>query len=103
MCQYFNAVIPTENGLKIDRQQCRAKSGDCGVPGSRDDSRDRFKNPHTLLMSYFSFGISVLGVTVTENGLGVGGRNYGLNHLKLVYLVKQGKVSTSAKLDVYLA
>ena len=42
-------------------------------------------------------------MTVTKNGLGVGGRKYGLNHLKLVYLVKQGKVSTSAKLDVYLA
>jgi len=48
MSQYFNAVIPTETGLKIDRQESIAKSGDCGVPLSQgDDSRETDLRIHT--------------------------------------------------------
>lgn len=48
MCQRFNAGIPREIGLKIDRQESRAKSGGCGVPvGQGDDSRETDLRIHT--------------------------------------------------------
>jgi len=48
MCLYFNAVVPTETGLKIDRQESSAKYGDCGVPLSQgDDSRETDSRIHT--------------------------------------------------------